>query len=132
MSTWFKLLPLEIDEVTNLIEPTDEIKDGETVAGVISDDLKKIWTLSRTLKKSAELMEVESKYSKASPQDRGKIAESMSKARALECIFWIGVIDELHLWGHPEHTELRVGWQVVEFKPPELPMIFKFPFGSQQ
>jgi len=130
MSTWLKLLPLEIQDVNDLIEPTEEIKAGETVAGVVSEELKKTWTLSRSFKKSAELLEVQMKYTKASEEERGKFVELMYKARALEMIFWIAVHDELQLWGHPERCALRIGWQVVEYKQVESP--FKFLFGNEQ
>lgn len=129
MSTWLKLLPLEIQGITDLIEPTEEIREGETVAGVVSDDLKKIWTLYKSIKKSADLLEVELRYTKASAQEYGKIVELMTKAKALEIIFWIGAEDELQLWSRPGQTDLRAGWRVVKFKQPESP--FKFLFGNQ-
>lgn len=130
MSTWLKLLPLEIKDVNDLMEPTEEIREGETVVGVVSDELKKIWTLFRSLKKSADMLHVEMQYSKASTEERGKLVELMAKARALEMIFWIGALDELQLWGHQEQCAMRVGWQVVEFKEPDFPL--KFLFGNRQ
>lgn len=129
MSTWLKLLPLEIQEVDELIEPIDEVKKGETVVGTPSDDLKKLWTLCKAGKKAAELLEVELKYARASDEERGKIAELTCKAKVMEMLFWIGVADELQLWSHQEQCALRVGWQLVEFKPPETPFPFKF-FGG--
>ena len=40
MSTWLKLLPLEIDGVEELIEPVEVLKGDDTVLGVIcSEDL---------------------------------------------------------------------------------------------
>ena len=125
MSTWLKLLPLEIQDVKDLLEPTEEVKQGENVVGVVTSELRKIWTLSKSLGKSAELLEVEMKYAKASTQEHGKMVELRAKARGLETIFWIGVMDELQLWGHSESCALRVDWQVVEFKQPEFPFPFK-------
>ncbi len=132
MSTWLGLLPLDIQDVNDLIEPTDEIKEGETVAGVMSDELKKILTLCRSLKKSAELLTVELKYTKGSDPERTRIAELMTKATVLEMIFWIGVRDELQLWDQREHLALRVGWQMVKFKQPDIPFPFNFLMGNQQ
>ena len=126
MNTWFKLLPLEIQAVEELVEPTDEVKEGETIVGTVPDELKRLWSLHKSMKKAAEMMEIELRYTKGSAQDRGKVCELMGKAKALEIIFWTGVLDEWQLWGHPEQTALRVGWQVVEFKKPELPFPFKF------
>ncbi|MDP2731048.1 MAG: hypothetical protein Q8O55_11295 [Dehalococcoidales bacterium] len=45
MSTWLKLLPLEIDEVEELIEPVEEVKGDTSVLGIIeSEFLKKLWS----------------------------------------------------------------------------------------
>jgi len=132
MSTWLKLLPLEIQSVDTLIEPTEEVKEGETVAGVVSDGLKKLWTLSSAGKKAAALLEVELRYTpSAGPEERGRMTEQASKANAMEMIFWIGAMDELQLWGHPEACALRVGWQVVEFKRPETNPFKFLGFGPQ-
>ncbi|KKN40507.1 hypothetical protein LCGC14_0732960 [marine sediment metagenome] len=131
MNTWFKLLPLEIQEVEALIEPTEEIREGDTVVGVASDELKKLWTLSRAAKKEAELLQVELKYTQASGEERAKISELMAKSRAMEMIFWIGAMDELQLWGHADQCAMRVGWQVVEFKQPECRFPFQI-FGSPE
>jgi len=125
MSTWLKLLPLELEGIDELIEPIDEVKEGETIVGVVSDDLKKLWTLFRSIRKSADLLSIEVKYRQAGAEENGKISELLSKARALELIFWIGVFDELQLWGHPDQPGLRIGWQVVEFKQSKT----QFPFG---
>lgn len=131
MNTWLKLLPLEIQEVLDLIEPTEEVKKNETVIGIVSDDLKKLWSLHRSAKKAAEIMQVEWKYAPASDEEHGRIVELTSKARVMELIFWIGVMEELQLWSHPEQCGLRVGWQVVEFKKPDSPF-FDLLFGNQQ
>ncbi len=132
MSTWLKLLPLEIQDVSILIEPTDEIKEGETVAGAVSDELKKLWTLCRSLKKSAELLAVELKYTKASDPERARWQELITKGTVLEMIFWVGARDELQLWFHRGQLALRVGWQVVEFKQQEMPFPFNFLMCNQQ
>ncbi len=126
MSTWLKLLPLEMQEVDELIEPIDEIREGETVIGAVSDELKKLWTLCKAGRKAAELLEVELRYTPTPSEERARVTELMAKARAMEMIFWIGILDELQLWGHSEQCALRVGWQVVEFKMPETPFPFKF------
>ena len=125
MSTWFKLLPFELTEVTAFMEPIEEVKPGETPVGTVSDDLKKLYTLWRNLKKEADLLAVEFEYRKFTDEERGKISELKSKARALEMIFWIGTYDELHLWSHTAfQPDIRIGWQVVEIKPPEIPFRF--------
>lgn len=125
MSIWLNFLPIEIQDVETLIEPTDEIKEGETIIGVVSDGLKKMWTLFRTMKRAADLSAVELKYGPASAEERGKVSEQITKARAMEFLFWIAVLDEFQLWGRTEQHDLRVGWQVVEFKQTQV----QFPFG---
>ena len=126
--TFLRMLPLELSEVAELMEPTVEIKEGETVAGEVSAESKKLWTLFTALKKAAEQMALESKYTKTSDEYRASITEKTAKAKALEVLFWIGVIDELELWGHPDQCALRVGWQVVEFKASASP--FNLLFGQ--
>lgn len=126
MNTWFKLLPLELQEVSELLEPTEEVERGETVIGVVSEELKKLYTLWQSLRKSAELLEIELKYRKSTNAELGKISELRAKARALGYLFWIGACDELQLWGNPGQSGVRAGWQVVEFKKPESPFDFLF------
>uniref|UniRef100_A0A6M3X547 Uncharacterized protein n=1 Tax=viral metagenome TaxID=1070528 RepID=A0A6M3X547_9ZZZZ len=128
MSTWLKLLPLEIDGVEELIEPVEVLKGDDTVLGVIcSEDLKKIWSLYKSLRKEAELLAVEQKYTTPTDEEKGKVAELATKARALELIFWIGVQDELQMWARPQDFShyICAGWKVAEFKRPEMPF---FPF----
>ena len=126
MSTWLKLLPLELQEIDPLIEPTAEIREGETVAGVVSGELRKVYTLWRSLEKQADLLAIEFKYRKTTNDELGKVAELKAKAEALMMIFWIGVNDDLNLWGHPEQLGIRTDWNVVEYKQPHLPFPFNF------
>lgn len=132
MSDWLKFLPIAIQDIEELTEPTDEVKEGETIVGVVSDGLKKMWTLCLSLKKAGELLSIESKYTKSSAEELGKIAELISKSRCLEMIFWVGAHDELHLWDSFDNCALRVGWQVVTFKKPDMPFPFRFLRGSEQ
>ena len=127
MTTWLNFLPIEIQDVEKLMEPTDEVKEGETIVGILSDNLKKLWTLSRSVKKSAELLSIELKYKQADVESAGEVSESLTKARALELIFWVEVFDELKMWGHPDQPGLRAGWQVVEYKREStFPQLFGF------
>ena len=135
MSTWLKLLSMEIDGVEELIEPVEELKGDETVVGVIeSEFLKKLWSLYKSLRKAAEIMAVEQKYLSPTDEGKGKVIELLTKARALELIFWIGAQDELGMWPRPQACShcLCVGWKVVEFKQNDLPFPFRlFPGGLQ-
>ncbi|MDP2731049.1 MAG: hypothetical protein Q8O55_11300 [Dehalococcoidales bacterium] len=75
----------------------------------------------------------EQKYITASDEDKGKVSELATKARALELIFWIAVQDEFQLWRRPHGLShyLCAGWKVVEFKQNDLPFPFQlFPGGT--
>ena len=131
MSTWLKMLPLELSEVTHLTEPVEEVKEGETIIGTISEDLKKLYTFFKAIEKEANLLEVELRYTKATPEQFGKLAEKKNKAKILQGIFIIGIYDELGLWSHPELADVRSGWRVVEYKPQSLPGLLGNYFTSQ-
>ncbi len=127
MSSWLKLLPLEMQDVVDLVEPTEELKEGETVVGVISEDLRKVYTLWQTMEKQSEILAVEIKYTKESDQNRAKLFEMKTKAKGLEMIFWIGAMDELGLWGHVEQRGIRTGWKIVEYPRQGTPIFGFFP-----
>jgi len=133
MNTWFSLLPLEMKEQQAAqLQPTEEMKEGESVLGEItSEDQRNLWSLSTAMKKDAELKDVELKFSKYNSSDKAKILELQAKARAIDMIFWIGVIDDLGLWGFPDHVSVRSGWQVISYKPPECPITFPFFPGNK-
>jgi len=116
MSTWLKLLALEVREVDELVEPQEKVREGEMVVGTLSEDMRKLYSLWKSLEKAAELLTVELKYGKATDEERGKLAEMRAKAQALGMLFWIGALDELQLWSHPEQCALRAGWQIVEYQ----------------
>jgi hypothetical protein len=130
VSTWLKLLPLDLDEINpgDFIEPTEDVKEGETVIGVVSDDLKKIYTLYQSLSKTASLLKVEMSYRKSNSEDNGRLSQLYYKARALQNIFWVGLNDEFDLWSHTESCDIRTGWRVVEYKKKETPPFLKM-FG---
>lgn len=131
MYTWFKLLPLEIQEVDQLVEPQDEIKEGETPAGTISEILRKMYSLWKSTDQASELLAVELKYRKASDEDWGRLAQLKAKSHILSVLFWICVMDELNLWSHREQCAIREGWQIVEYQagPPD---IFRHLFGGMR
>ena len=131
MSTWLKLLPLDLQGIDQLQEPTDDVKEGENVIGVISDDLRRLWTMYRSMDRAAKMLSVECQFRKASDEDRGKVSELVNKARVLYLLFWIGVQDELELWSHRDQCDIRSEWRVVEYRMPQPPPGLIFPFGNQ-
>lgn len=130
MSSWMGLLPLDIQDVIYQ-EPPGEIKEGETSLGIVtSEESKRLWAYAQMLKKEADLLSVDVKYVAASAEQSARIIELYTKGRAVETIFWVGVLDDLKLWGSKNQPALRAGWNVVE--PPPNPMQFLQLFGGPQ
>lgn len=121
MSIFLKLLPLELDQITEFIEPHDPVGEAEHVVGVVSDDLKKLYTLHILKAKAKDEAVVEAKY--ASPDLRQSLTaradELNGKAHVLWELFRVALNDEFELWDKPA-VGVRVRWQVVwyEKKPP--------------
>ena len=117
MDTFLKLLPLELGQITELIEPTDAIEDGDHVVGVVPEDLRKLYTLSLLKQKAKDEAMLEAKY--ASPALRQTLTteahELNGKAHVLRELFRIALSDEFRLWDKPA-AAVRTGWQVVWFE----------------
>lgn len=110
MSTFVKLIPMELDLITQdaFIEPTEPVTKKDHVVGNMDDELKRLWTLYIQYQKKAEIAEVEARYG-------GNIAEAQSLAmrtHALDSIFWIAVNDKHQTWDKPS-MGVRSGWKVV-------------------
>ena len=129
--TWLRLLPMEIDSVTELITPAGPIKRSEKPLGEMSEDLKRMWTLSLSLKKAAAQCKVERQFA-TSPDETWRLFarehELESKAKALSYIFWISFYDEFDAWG--KSGAFREGWQAVEAPQEDRPEdLFRRFFG---
>ena len=110
MTTWLKLLPLELQEITDFMEPPAEIKKNDNVVGVMSDDLKKLYTLWMMCTREAEQAKLNHRFSH-SLEDEHKAVEYKAKAEALRHIFWTCLNEEFDLWN--KYTSgIRKGWQV--------------------
>ena len=125
MSTWIKLLPLELNDISAFIEPTDKTKKGEKVVGAMSTSLKQLFTLWMSTERAAAETMLDIKYSGVTAEKKAKMGEMREKANALQSIFWIAVKDELSLWGG-DTIGARTGYQIVEFKAPPEPPFMKF------
>ena len=114
MSTWLKLLPMEVKEVEGLVLPEAPLGPNDHVVGILDDDMKKLYTLYRSVDKQSDLARLE--YVHSSSEDRVSLSsrarELQMKAATLKDIFWIGVQDSFGLWDK-EYVGVRVGWQVV-------------------
>lgn len=128
MTTWIKLLPLELNGINKLIEPPDDIKKGEHKVGTMSEELKRLYTL---WKESYRLAEQHKLNHRLEPSvDEEKTWKYYDyKTDALREIFWFCVHEEFDLWGKPT-TAVRKGWQVVWYEEPDILPFFKHLFGG--
>lgn len=123
--SWLDFLPVEIKEVDEIKDPTQEIKDGDSVHGVVPESLRPLYTLYRAASRQMELLQVEQRFD-GKDEQRGRISELHFKSHAMQLIFWIEVYDALRLWSSPGNLELRVDWQVVTAKSEPHHPFFRF------
>lgn len=116
MSTWLKLLPLELQEIQDYAEPKQELSPNDDYVGEMSIDLKKLFTLLRSSQKALAAAIVEAQFGDV---QAGKVRELRQKAKAIEDIFWISVKDEHSLW-EKERVGVRRGFRVVWSEPEPL------------
>lgn len=113
MSTFLKLLPLELQDIQNYIEPRQKKMEGDHVVGVMSDDLKKLWTLCQQYAESSAKAEAKLRFGSGVEEELGgKVNELSEKAKVLRDIFFIAVCDEFELWDK-KSTGVRKGFEVV-------------------
>ena len=110
MTTWLKLLPLELQQITDFREPSAEVGKNDNVVGVMSDDLKRLYTLWMVCTREAEQAKLNYRFSD-DLRDQCKSREYKFKADALRHIFWTCLNEEFNLW-HKSMTSVRKGWQV--------------------
>ncbi len=116
MSTFLGLIPLEMNSLDKLIEPEikfDKKRDHEV--GIMSDDLKKLFTLWRIALRAVAERNIEAKFSES--EEKRQLAviqacELQSKALLLGDLFWIAVKDEFDLWAKPS-VGVRQGYRIV-------------------
>jgi len=132
MTTWLKLLPLELQEITDFMEPPMEVEQNDNIVGVMSDDLKRLYTLWRVCTRGFEQAKLDYRFSNNN-KDLVKGQEYKFKAEALQRIFWTCVNEEFNLWDKPE-TGVRKGWQVCwsdeSSGEPHFPEFFRRLFGD--
>lgn len=133
MSTWLKLLPLELNgiEENEFCEPETEVDPTKDhMVGEMSLDLKRIYTHWRGLRESADRAVLDAKYAKGNDQREAlfmRAIELHEKAEVMEDIFWISLKDEFGLWGRENSdntTGVRKGFKVVSLKSEVTPKTF--------
>ena len=122
MTTWLKLLPLELQEITDFIEPPQKVVRGDNLVGVMSDDLKKLYTLWMLVDKEAEQSKLNYRFTHK-PEDEHKALEYGAKTEALRCLFWVCLKEEFDLWSK-SISGIREGWQVCWTDE----SVYRFPF----
>jgi len=114
MSDWLKLLPLELSQIDNFVEPDTDMDSGDNYVGELTTELKKLFTLWRRLMEAAARTKIDYQFSK--PEDRGRLRakglELEAKAKALEVIFWVCLQDEYQLWDR-SNIGVRRDYKVV-------------------
>lgn len=114
MSTWLKLLPLELDGITNFIEPDHPLTEGDQEVGEMSDMSRQLFTLGRLLEKDARQLRLDAHYCNDEVKKlelEGKCAELMDKSNVVRELMWIGIKDDFGLWR--DSIGVRVGYKVV-------------------
>lgn len=112
MRPFLQLLPLELSQVKDFIDPESELESGDHVVGVMTDDQKALYTRGRYLAK--ESMEALAALALGGGQVEEKLAKSRElrdKSQLLNHLFWITVQDHFDLWD--KSVGARKGFQIV-------------------
>ena len=127
-------MPLEIQEVTEYLQPQQPKEENETVIGTLPEELIKLYSLWTATSRESDRVLVELRYSR----DKSLIDrydELSDQAKVLELLFWIGVKEHFKLWGVLPKENVQVGirqeYQIVKFSrednmPPFLKGLFGF------
>ncbi len=114
MSTWLKLLPMELDSVHDIINPEEPVDKGEKIVGQMPESVKKLFTLGRLLEKDANQSLLDGRYCPDKERKlelEAKAAEYGAKSTVIKMLMWIGIRDEFGLWG--SNVGIRNGFKVV-------------------
>ena len=120
MLTWIKMLPIELDEVTEYLDPHTPIGPGEKIIGTATEDLKKLYTLWMSKEKTIEENKIRAKFSKTQDEREEAIMLILKDMEVAECLmrlFWIAIKDEFDLWKTDSMTGIRTGYIVVTSNP---------------
>ena len=137
MSTWLKLLGLELDSIANsdIIEPDyDKMNKGDHIVGKMSDLARRLYTLSCLLEKSAGQYTLDGKYCRDTAEKlrlESKTHELAAKSQVIKDIMWIIIREELDLWN--VGIGVRKDFKVIttEDSDNDMPSFFKRLFGGE-
>ena len=131
MSTFLKLLPLELNELTEFMEPLAEVTLDDRLIGDMSDTDKRLWTLGKAMEKSCNQYQLDAKYAPNKKQHSelmAKARELGAKSNILISLLWVSIRDEFELWSEP-NVGVRADFKVV-IAPEDIPPFIKF-FGGE-
>lgn len=132
MNTWLRLLPMEIQEVSEQMLPQISIGTNEIVVGALPAELINLYSLWTATAKESERLLVDLRYSQDDESLLARCDELSDKAKALEVLFWIGVKEYFNIWGIgvKETVAIRKEYQIVRFKRADsIPPFMKGLFG---
>jgi len=126
MSTWFKLLPLDLGEITDYLEPDNEVSPNENLVGEMDDDQKKLYTKWTSLKAEAIHCRADVITKRGDPLEQAKAQalELQTKTDLIKELFWISIRDGFQLWGK-DAIGVRKGFIIVWYESSGHP-----PFGE--
>ena len=112
---WIEFLPKELDEIKEFIDPTVEIESNDIVVGDATNEMKRLYTLSRKYEEIFTRMAVEARYAKNENEQIKaikKATEANQKRETLLEIFWICIKDYFELWGK-NSVGIRKGYKII-------------------
>jgi len=116
MLTFLKMLPIEIEEITEYLDPMTPVGYKEKIVGVASNDIKRLYTIWKLREKAADESAIEAKFAR-SLEDQLAAVISLNKnlelTEFLGKLFWISLKDELNLWKESKSIGIRSGYTVV-------------------
>lgn len=132
MNEWIKLLPLEIQEVTELLSPQHSVDTTDTVIGSLPEELIQLFSLWTATAKESDRALIDLRYSPGDDALLARYDELSDKSKALQALFWIGVKEHFNLWGMAGKKALgiRQNYQIVSFAHTDnMPPFLKGLFG---
>lgn len=129
MSTWLKLLQLELDSIneSDIIEPNHPVGDDDRVVGDMSDIDKRLFTLGNLMERDAKQSHLDATYCNDSAKKVELIAkanEFIAKSSIIHDMMWVNIKEELGLWTGAA-IGVRAGSKVVVRPPDEIPPIIR-------
>jgi len=116
-SSWFRMLPIEMEMLEEVIEPEGAAHDNETAVGMADNDIKKLYTLMIKTEEKATRTLVDARYERNSEKREALRIQAISqkgKADVLREILFSVVRDTFNLWD--SNIGIRAGWLVVTYK----------------